>query len=97
MVKSCELTGVKPMFGQNVSHSNRKTKTQFLPNLCNVSLTSEALDQKIKLKITAGALRSVDANGGLDSFLLSRTARQLTSKAKELRKKIENALAKKKK
>lgn len=91
----CELTGVKTLFGQNVSHSNRKTKTRFLPNLCNVSLISEALNKRVKLRITTGALRSVDAKGGLDGFILSRTARQLTSKAKQLRKSIESVLAKK--
>ena len=93
MSRNCELTDVKPMFGQNVSHSNRKTKTKFLPNLCNVSLVSQALNKKVKLRITANTLRSIDVNGGLDSFLLSRSSKQLTNKAKELRKKIETALA----
>ncbi|NRA73773.1 MAG: 50S ribosomal protein L28 [Rickettsiales bacterium] len=96
MTRSCELTGMKSMFGQNVSHSNRKTKTQFLPNLCNVSLISEALNRKVKLKITKKTLRSVDINGGLDGFLLSRRSTELTTRAKELRKKIEVALASKK-
>ena len=96
MARSCELVGTKPMFGQNVSHSNRKTKTRFLPNLCNVSLMSETLNMKVRLRITANTLRSIDVNGGLDSFLLSRSSKQLTSRAKELRKKIEAVLADKK-
>lgn len=97
MARTCDLTGVKPLFGQNVSHSNRKTKKKFLPNLCNVTLTSDILNKKIKLRITTRALRSIDIKGGLDSFLLSRAAKQLTSKASELRKSIECVLAKKKK
>ena len=60
MVRACELTGVKPLFGQNVSHSNRKTKKKFLPNLCNVSLISEALNRKVRLKIATRTLRSID-------------------------------------
>jgi large subunit ribosomal protein L28 len=96
MARTCELTGIKPLFGHNVSHSNRKTKRKFLPNLCKVSLISNALNRKVKLRITTSALRSIDTKGGLDSFILSRTARQLTSKAKELRNTIEAALANKK-
>src|SRR5689334_22780154 len=94
MARMCELTGVKTLFGQNVSHSNRKTKTRFVPNLCNVNLVSNALNKSIKLTITTRALRSVDARGGLDGFLLSRSARQLTDKAKGLRKSIEKSLGK---
>jgi large subunit ribosomal protein L28 len=95
MSRTCELTGVKPLFGQNVSHSNRKTKRKFLPNLCNVTLVSDSLNKKVRLRISAGTLRTIDNKGGLDGFLLSRSSRQLTTRASELRKTIEIALAKK--
>lgn len=94
MARICELTGIKTQAGQLVSHSNRKTKTKFQPNLCNVTLDSAALGQSIKLRITARALKAVDVRGGLDEFLLSRTAKELTAKGKVLKKKIQMALEK---
>jgi large subunit ribosomal protein L28 len=94
MARVCELTGVKTVSGQMVSHSNRKTKTRFLPNLCRVTLASRVLGQAIKLRVVARALRSVDKKGGLDEFLLSRTSKELTAKGKILKKKIELAQAK---
>jgi large subunit ribosomal protein L28 len=94
MARVCELTGVKTVAGQMVSHSNRKTKTRFLPNLCRVTLASGVLGKSIKLRVAARALKSVDKKGGLDEFLLSRTAKELTVKAKVLKKKIESVQAK---
>ena len=94
MTRICDLTGVKPLFGHNVSHSNRKVKKKFLPNLCNVTLVSDILNKKIKLRITTRTLRSINRKGGLDSFLLSRSEKQLTTRASELRKNIKNSLPK---
>lgn len=94
MSRVCALTGVKTRSGQLVSHSNRKTKTRFQPNLCAVTLNSTALGQAIKLKVAARALRSIDAKGGLDEFLLSRTEKELTTTGKMLKKKIQTALEK---
>jgi ribosomal protein L28 len=69
MSRVCELTGKRPMVGNNVSHANNKTKRRYLPNLNDVTLQSEALNRGIKLRISAAALRSVDHRGGLDRFL----------------------------
>jgi large subunit ribosomal protein L28 len=69
MSRRCELTGKAVLSGNLVSHSNRKTKTRFLPNLCNVTLISEVLQRKIRMRIAASALRSVEHCGGLDTFL----------------------------
>ncbi len=69
MSRKCDLTGKAPQTGHKVSHSNRKTKRRFLPNLVNVTLSSEALEQSIRLRISANALRTVDHRGGLDGFL----------------------------
>ena len=69
MSRRCDLTGKGPQTGHKVSHSNRKTKRRFLPNLCNVTLISDALDRSVKLRISANALKSVDHRGGLDGFL----------------------------
>ena len=43
MSRSCELTGKAVQTGNNVSHANNRTRRRFLPNLCNVTLISDAL------------------------------------------------------
>jgi len=70
MSRRCELTGKAVQSGNNVSHSNRKTRTRFLPNLVQVTLISDTLERSIRLRIAAAALRSVEHRGGLDAFLL---------------------------
>ena len=69
MARECELSGVKPIVGHTISHSNIKTKRRFLPNLVNVTLRSEALDRAFPMRIAAKTLRSVDKIGGLDEYL----------------------------
>ena len=88
MAKICELSGKKVMAGNNVSHANNRTRRRFLPNLCNVSLVSEKLNQTIRFKISANTLRSVEHNGGLDNFLLKAKEKSLSPKAKRLKKKL---------
>ena len=91
MSRRCELTGKSVLVGNLVSHSNRKTKTRFLPNLVKVTLLSEALGQGFRLRVTAHALRSVEHRGGLDAFLLKSSEDDLSQKAKQLRRKIRKA------
>jgi large subunit ribosomal protein L28 len=71
MSRCCELTGTKPQIGHRVSHSNRKTKHWFLPNLCQATLFSQKLGETLSVRATAAALRTVEHQGGLDTFLLS--------------------------
>ena len=66
MSKVCEISGKKPMTGNNVSHANNKTRRRFLPNLTETSLMSETLGRTVRLKVSAAALRTVDHRGGLD-------------------------------
>lgn len=88
MSRRCELTGKAVQTGNLVSHSNRKTKTRFLPNLCNVTLISEALGRSVRLRITAAALRSVEHRGGLDAFLAKAHDDELSSGAQTLKRDI---------
>ena len=88
MAKRCELTGVGVQYGNNVSHSNRKTRRRFLPNLQSLTLRSEKLCQNFTFRITAATLRSVDHNGGLDSYLLSTSNSNLTELAQKVKRKI---------
>ena len=70
MSRRCELTGKAVQTGNLVSHSNHKTRTRFLPNLCNVTLISDVLQRKVRMYgVSASALRTVEHRGGL---LLSR-------------------------
>lgn len=91
MSRRCDLLDTGPMSGNNVSHSNVKTRRRFEPNLCNVTLTSDTLEQKFKLRVTAATLRTVDFKGGLDAFLMGTKNAKLSDKAM----KIKRALIKK--
>ena len=83
MSRRCELTGKGPMVGHNVSHANNKTKRRFLPNLTEVSLTSETLSQTHRFRISAAALRTVDHRGGLDAFLAKAPDAELSAQRAE--------------
>ena len=93
MSRTCELTAKGVLSGNNVSHANNKTKRKFLPNLCNVTLMSEALNQKFRLRISANALRSVEHRGGLDAFLIKAKASELSTRARLIKKQVEQKLA----
>ena len=85
MSKRCELTGVSPLKGHNVSHSNNKTKRRFLPNLKRVTFKSDKLKKNISLKVTNAAVRSVDFKGGLDQYLKTVKKQKLSRKAQKLK------------
>src|ERR1700726_4742249 len=84
----CELTGKTRQIGNRVSHSNRKTKRRFRPNLLNVTLLSDALSRSIRLRISANALKTVDHRGGLDAFLLKAKDAELSSRVLELKRQV---------
>ena len=88
MTKRCELTGVSPLKGHNVSHAKNKTKRRFLPNLKKVTFKSDILKKNIKLNVTNAALRTVDFKGGLDKYLLSAKKEKLSKKVKKLKSTI---------
>jgi large subunit ribosomal protein L28 len=84
----CELTGKTRQIGHRVSHSNRKTKRRFLPNLLNVTLMSESLNRSVRLRIAASALKTIDHRGGLDAFLLAAKDSELSPRALELKRQV---------
>ena len=91
MSRRCDLTGKGLQSGNNVSHSKRKTRRKFLPNLHPVSLLSDILKKSVNLRIAASTIRTVDHNGGLDKYLLSTTDSKLTDKAVKLKRQIKKA------
>ena len=93
MSRRCELTGVGPMVGHNVSHSNIKTKRRFMPNLVATTVQSDALGQNFTLRITNAALRTLDFRGGLDAVLLKAKDEVLSAKALKIKRQVKAKLA----
>jgi large subunit ribosomal protein L28 len=88
MAWRCELTGKIRQIGHKVSHSNRKTKRRFMPNLLNVTMMSDALGRSVRLRVTANALKTVDHRGGLDAFLMAAKDADLSRRALELKRQV---------
>ena len=63
MSKVCEVTGKRPIVGNRVSHSNRKTKRRFLPNLQKKKFYIPETEQWVTLKVATSALRTIDKKG----------------------------------
>lgn len=88
MTRRCEVTGKSVMVGNNVSHANNKTRRRFLPNLQNVSFPSEILGETIRLRVSTQGLRTIEKNGGLDSFLETMAPSKLTPEMRTLQKRL---------
>ncbi len=93
MARRCELTGKAVLTGNTVSHANNKARRRFLPNLVNVSLLSDALGRRVRLRISAAALRTVEHRGGIDKFLLKAKDADLSRRARAVKKELQAALA----
>jgi large subunit ribosomal protein L28 len=92
MTRLCEISGKSVQTGNNVSHSNRKTRRRFLPNLHNFSLRSDILDCIVRLRLAANGMRTIEHNLGLDNYLLSTPASRLSPEARKLKKLINKKL-----
>jgi large subunit ribosomal protein L28 len=88
MSRRCELTGKSVLTGNLVSHSNRKTRTRFLPNLTRATLISESLNRRVRLRVAVATLRSIEHRGGLDAFLLKARDSELSPNALALKREI---------
>lgn len=97
MSKVCDLTGKTILHGHNVSHANNKTNRRFMPNLQEVSMLSDALGRTVSLRVSTRAIRTVDAKGGLDAYLLQARNGALSAKALRLKRDIAKKLAQTKK
>jgi large subunit ribosomal protein L28 len=93
MARRCAITGKGVLTGNNVSHANNKTRRRFLPNLQEASLLSDALGHAVRLRISTNGLKTIEHNGGIDSYLLSIASTKLSAEARRLKKRIERALA----
>jgi large subunit ribosomal protein L28 len=79
------------MAGQLRSHAENKTKRTFRPNLVDVTLISDALQRKVRLRISAHALKTVERRGGLDAFLAKAGDEELSERCRKLKRDIKKA------
>ncbi|HCR99010.1 MULTISPECIES: 50S ribosomal protein L28 [Halomonas] len=63
MSKVCQVTGKRPVTGNNVSHSQRKTRRRFLPNLHSHRFWVEAENRFVKLRVSSKGMRIIDKKG----------------------------------
>lgn len=74
MARVCQVTGKKPMAGNNVSHAHNKTRRRFLPNLHNHRFWVESEKRFVRLRVSASGMRTIDKKG-IDSVLTEMRAR----------------------
>lgn len=88
MTRRCELMGTLPLSGNTVSHAENKKKRKFRPNLVDVTLMSDTLGRKVRLRVSARALKTVEHRGGLDAFLLKASTDELSPNCLKLKREI---------
>ena len=88
MSRVCELSGKSVMTGNNVSKANNRTRRRFLPNLQKSSMHSSILGKTLQFRVAASTIRTVEKNGGIDSYLLSTNKSSLPLKAQKFRQEI---------
>jgi large subunit ribosomal protein L28 len=74
MARVCQVTGKRPMVGNNVSHANNKTKRRFLPNLQYRRFWIESENRWVRLRVSNAALRLID-KVGIDQVMVDLRAR----------------------
>ena len=88
MTRRGELTGKGPLSGNLRSHAENKTRRTFRPNLVDVTLISDALQRKVRLRVSANALKTVERTGGLDAFLIKAKDDVLSDRCLRLKRDI---------
>ncbi|WP_201575500.1 MULTISPECIES: 50S ribosomal protein L28 [Psychrobacter] len=68
MARVCQVTGKRPMVGNNVSHANNKTRRRFLPNLHNHRFWVESENRFVRLRVSTKGMRIID-KVGIDKVL----------------------------
>jgi len=74
MSKVCQVTGKRPLSGNNVSHAHNKTKRRFLPNLHEHRFWVESEKRWVRLRVSAKGMRIIDKKG-IDTVLTQLRAR----------------------
>ena len=95
MARVCSVSGKKPHFGNKVSHANNKTRRRWQPNLQICSFPSEILGKAVTLRLTANGIRTIEHNGGVDSWLMGTRNSRLSEEALKIKKQLAKAQARK--
>lgn len=88
MSRRCELSGVGVQYGNKVSHSQRKTRRHFRPNLHNTTFLSDIIGCKFRLRINANCLHTVEKSGGFDDYMAKVSPEVLSSRAQVIQRQI---------
>jgi len=91
MARRCLVSGKGPQSGNNVSHSKRRTRRRFLPNLQPITLISDALNLPVRLRLSTRGIKTIEINGGIDAYLLGVSDAKLSDEARKLKRRIEKA------
>ena len=76
MSRVCQVTGKKPVAGNNVSHAINRTRRRFLPNLHNHKFWVESENRWVKLRVSSKDMRIIDKNG-IDTVIADMRSRGL--------------------
>ncbi len=95
MARVCAVSGKKPLFGNNVSHANNKTRRRWQPNLQICSFPSEILGRSVRIRLTTNGVRTIEHKGGLDAWLLGTRDSRLGEDALKIKKTLKRAQDKK--
>ncbi len=77
MSRVCQVTGKKPVSGNNVSHANNRTRRRFLPNLHTHKFWVESENRWVKLRLSTKGMRIIDKNG-IDAVIADMRKRGIT-------------------
>ncbi len=92
MSKVCQVTGKKTMVGHNVSHSVRRTKRTFKPNMQTLKFKSEILGREFTLKLSTAGLRTLVKHGGLDAYVMAKPISRLSEDMAAVKRAIDKKL-----
>lgn len=93
MARRCPLTGKGVQAGNNVSHSNIKSRRRYLPNMQVASLLSETLGESVRMRLSVQAIRTIEHRGGLDAFLIKAKTADLPARLRGMKRRLEKAKA----
>ncbi len=93
MSRKCELSGKAVQYGNNVSHSQRKTRRRFEPNMRSNKFSSNVMGQEFRFRVSMSCLRTVEKFGDFDRFMIESCDDNLSIRAKMVKRKIKAKMA----
>ncbi len=91
MSRKCELTGLGPVTGNLVSHSNIKTRTRWMPNVQKKKYLIPELSQIVRLTLSTRAIRTIDKVGGISQAIRQAKEETLSERLKAIKNSLRKA------